>query len=377
MNFLTLRASNIYSKGGNCANYIRSNDQMTEACWQLPWLSVGDDIFFTLARLDFWPFAYNHKNQGGKPEDIFCPKDLADIMVHVGNFIKTVIHLSTKTCIMSAATLNYTKKYVGDNTIDDLFQRGKLFSLSMKECKPSCHPECFTNVKYGANPQSFQKAKGWNQMYTLIKAFHGNDTPCTTATDCLNVVEGSAEHLLMVEKQERNWAHHKDLYAKGEHNLQLYAKDELAKRDIKCDDTLKACGILQRDLHAKGEHNLQSYAKDELAKRGIECDDTLKAWGILQRDLWDKGEHNMQKYGNPMSNPETAAKSAKARSRKWTEVEEETLHEHIRNKKGIKKIAKEMKIGQQVVGKKCLELQLKIWNERTKCWQNPVVWRAH
>lgn len=87
---------------------------MTESCWQLPWLSVGDDIFSTSARMDFWPFAYNRKNKGGKPEDIFCPKDLADIMVHVANFIKTVIRVSRKTCIMSVATLESTKKNVGE-----------------------------------------------------------------------------------------------------------------------------------------------------------------------------------------------------------------------------------------------------------------------
>ena len=96
MNFVTTRSTNTYKNGGNCANYIRSNGQMTESCWQLPRQSLGDEIFFNSLRCDFWPFAYKHKNQHGKPEDIFHPDDLAEIMVHVSKFIETVICLSTK-----------------------------------------------------------------------------------------------------------------------------------------------------------------------------------------------------------------------------------------------------------------------------------------
>jgi hypothetical protein len=73
--------------------------------------------------------------------------------------------------------------------IDNFFQSGKLFSLSTKEYKPSCHAECFTNKIHKKNHQAPQKAKGWDMMYTNIRAFHGNNTPCTAAAGCLNVVE--------------------------------------------------------------------------------------------------------------------------------------------------------------------------------------------
>ena len=113
MNFLTLQSTSYYKNGGNCANYIGSNNQMTESCWQLPRQSFGDEIFNKSLRCDFWPFVYNHKKQNGKPEDIFCPIDLADIMVHISKFIETVICLTAKTNIMSVATLDYINKYVG------------------------------------------------------------------------------------------------------------------------------------------------------------------------------------------------------------------------------------------------------------------------
>ncbi|KAL3817426.1 hypothetical protein ACHAXA_011055 [Cyclostephanos tholiformis] len=87
-----------------------------------------------------------------------------------------------------------------------------------------------------------------------------------------------------------------DLYANGEHALQSYAKDELKKRDIKCDDTKDANGILQSDLFANGEHALQSYAKDQLKKQDIKCDDTKDANGMLQSDLYVNGKHIFQSY---------------------------------------------------------------------------------
>lgn len=71
-----------------------------------------------------------------------------------------------------------------------------------------------------------------------------------------------------------------------------------------------------------------------------------------------------------MLNPETAAKHVKAsRSKSWTEDEELKLREHISSKKGIKMIKKMMKMSTCVLRQKCVELQLKVWNETKKCWQ--------
>jgi hypothetical protein len=47
MNFITLCESNMYSNGGNTANYVRSNGHLTAACWGLPRISLGDDIYFS------------------------------------------------------------------------------------------------------------------------------------------------------------------------------------------------------------------------------------------------------------------------------------------------------------------------------------------
>ncbi len=73
-------------------------------------------------------------------------------------FIETVIHLTAKTNIMSVATHDYVKFYVGEEKIHAFFQNGKLFSLSTKECQPSCCAECFTNKMYKKNVLAPQKA---------------------------------------------------------------------------------------------------------------------------------------------------------------------------------------------------------------------------
>jgi len=298
MNFLTTQSTSIYKNGGNCANYIRSNDQMSESCWQLPRLSLGDEIFFKSLRCDFWPFAYHYKNQLGKPEDIFGPDDLAEIMVPVGKFIETVVCCSTKTNIMFVAALDYINKYVGARKIDTFFQSGKLFSLSTKECKPSCHTENSTNKIYKMHSRAPHLATDWDAMYTNIKAFHGITTPCTSAAGCLNVVEGSAEQVLLVEKEKANWAKNAEeqaaKFAKGEGNFQLAVMTELKKRGIECDDAMKANGILEAAKCAKGEGTLQLAAITELKKRGIKCDNATKAQSIMHSDKFAKGEGSFQ-----------------------------------------------------------------------------------
>ena len=169
-------------------------------------------------------------------------------MPHVSKFIETVIRCSVKTTIMSVTRLDYINKYVGARKINTFFQSGKLFSLSTKEYKPSCHPECFTNEKYKKHDLAPQKAKGWDTMYTNSKAFHGISTPCTSAAGCLNVMEGSEEHVLLVEKDKANRAKIAEeqivKLAKGEGTFQLAVKTNMKKRGIKCDDATKAQSIL-------------------------------------------------------------------------------------------------------------------------------------
>ena len=295
-----LRSSRIYKNGGNYANYIRSNGQMTESCWQLPRLSLGDDIFFNSLRCDFWPFAYNHKNQGGKPEDIFSPTDLAEIMGHMGKFIENVIRLTAKTNIMSSATLGYIKKYVGESKIKHFFRNGKLFSLSSKELKPHPHAECFTNERYVKHPQVFQKARDWDQLFSIIKGYHGDSNPCSSAAGCVSIVEGSAEHIMMVEKNEANKEAcsilKKSKFDKGEHAMQLHAKAKLEEMGNENVDVNKAISILEKSKFDNGEHALQLHAKAKLEEMGYKNVDVKEAKGILEKSKFDNGEHALQKH---------------------------------------------------------------------------------
>ena len=114
----------------------------------------------------------------------------------------------------------------------------------------------------------------------------------------MNVVEGSAEHLPLVEKEKANWAKNAKekaaKFAKGEGNLQLAAMTELKKRGIECDDAMKANGILEAAKCAKGEGTLQLAAITELKKRGIKCDNATKAQSIMHSDKFAKGEGSFQ-----------------------------------------------------------------------------------
>ena len=65
---------------------------------------------------------------------------------------------------------------------------------------------------------------------------------------------------------------------------------ELKKQGIKCDDAMKANGILEVDKFAKGEGNLQLAVKTKLRQRGIMCDNATKAQSIL----CSMGEGNFQ-----------------------------------------------------------------------------------
>jgi len=168
------------------------------------------------------------------------------------------------------------------------------------------HPECFTNEMYKKSFLAPQRVKGWDTMYSIIKEFHGNNTPCTSAAGCLNIVEGSAEHILVVEKQKANNAKTAEeetiKCAKGEGNFPLAAMKELRQQDIVCDNPLKVQSILQSNKFAKGEANLQLAAAKKLHQQeGIVCDDPLKAQSIL-----------MMSNNIPMKNPVIAAKSGAA-----------------------------------------------------------------
>jgi hypothetical protein len=250
---------------------------------------------------------------------------------------------------MSVATLGYIKNYVGEEKIHAFFQSGKLFSLSTKECKPSCHAECFTSEMYKKNVNAPQLAKGWDTMYTNIKVFHGIDTPCTTAASCLNVLEGSAEHVLLVEKEKANRVKNAEEQtakcAKGEGNLQLAAQTELRQGGIECDDATKAQSILQSNKFANGEGNLQLAAKAKLRQLGIECEDAKKAQSIL------------------MSNRQMGALNARFKGDKWSDGEVIQLRDLCKVGYNITEIAKIMNCdvaSRRTVHNKIHELQIQV-----------------
>jgi hypothetical protein len=90
----------------------------------------------------FWPYAYNHKRQHGKPEDIFATEDLAVIIKAQAKFIQKVIEKSKKTHLMSSTICDHARDHLGAKTVNDFFLNDKLFSLSQTEYVTCCHAEC-------------------------------------------------------------------------------------------------------------------------------------------------------------------------------------------------------------------------------------------
>jgi hypothetical protein len=117
-------------------------------------------------------------------------------------FIQKVIEKSKKTHLMSSAVCDYAWFYLGHKTVDDLFLKDKLFSLSRRKYETCCHPECLLNVTYKGNPHAPMHAQGWVAMYLIIKfSIVGDENPCTSGVGSLNFVPGSKEHLLSLEKE--------------------------------------------------------------------------------------------------------------------------------------------------------------------------------
>ena len=143
----------------------------------------------------------------------------------------------------------------------------------------------------------------------------------------MNVVEGSAEHVLLVEKEKANRAKN--------------AEEQTTK-------------------FAKGEGNFQLVAMTELRERGIKCDDATKAQSILNS------------INNPMKNPKTAAKNAASqigalnarfKGDKWSPDEEKQLRELCKVGYTITDIAKIMKCdvaSRRTVHNKIHELEIRV-----------------
>jgi hypothetical protein len=106
MHYLTLQESNIYSKGGNTANFVRlSNFQLASSCWEMVRILVGINQFFMQCmKFDSWyPFAYDYR---GKPTDIFLPEVVNGIMALYIPSIKMAIDMCDKTAILSKLSRN-------------------------------------------------------------------------------------------------------------------------------------------------------------------------------------------------------------------------------------------------------------------------------
>jgi hypothetical protein len=294
MNYVTLHESNEYSNGGNSANYVQCNGHLTVACWGLPHVLLGDDTFFTSLRCNFWPFVYNHKRQDGKPEDIFALEDLAVIMKVQAKFIQKVIEKSKKTHLMSSAVCDNARFYLGHKTVDDLFLKDKLFSLSRTKYETCCHPECLLNVTYKGNPHALMHAQGWDAMYSIIKSFVGDENPCTSGVGSLNFVPGSKEHLLSLEKEQVRIENLRESsiesFKDGINPLQLNMKMMLEELGYENVDPLKVMSQTFKD----DINPLQLNTKMRLEELGYKNVDPLKAMSIHAIESFKDGINPLQ-----------------------------------------------------------------------------------
>jgi hypothetical protein len=118
-------------------------------------------------------------------------------------------------------------------------------------------------------------------------------------------VEGSAEHVLLVEKRKANWAKNAEkqttMFAKGEGSFQLAAKKELRQRGIECDDASKALSILASILNSINNpmKNCETAAKHAATMMGS-LNHSYKGdkWSpgeVIQLCELCKAQHNMTK----------------------------------------------------------------------------------
>ena len=70
----------------------------------------------------------------------------------------------------------------------------------------------------------------------------------------MNLVEGSAEHTLLVEKQKANWEETANKFTMGEGNLQLLAKAKLEEMGYENVNVMEAMSMLATEKVTKGEH---------------------------------------------------------------------------------------------------------------------------
>jgi hypothetical protein len=102
---------------------------------------------------------------------------------------------------------------------------GKFISATNEEKKyiTCCHPEALLNpMNHNANTPVY--AFIWNEVYALIRSFHGNSDSCQEATNIINAAKGTKSFKLMKlaawEKNKRNSKRLLDLSANGQHPWQ-------------------------------------------------------------------------------------------------------------------------------------------------------------
>ena len=166
-------------------------------------------------------------------ENMFSPDELVEIMGHMSKFIENVICLASKTGICLQRLLNITK------------------SLSVRiKLKTSSRVVNYSHfLQKSANLIHTPSVSLTSNIARILKFFSNQEigihfsrpSKVTMVTvlfaiqllAVLILVEGSAEHTLIVEKQKAYWAKIANEFANGKHSIQLHAKAKLEEMGYK------------------------------------------------------------------------------------------------------------------------------------------------
>ncbi len=201
MHYLTSEEARSYGVDDHTANSLRTLGHLRSHCWELLRQSTGDNIFFTnCIKVEVCPVAFPY---GKEIDHVFeIKEEINGMMEKYGNFLKTVIANVSGVHLCSKTVAKKMKENIfGKSEFDQFYleNRDKFFSLKDKDYATCCHPEALLNRGFW-NQYITRHALEWDTIYTNIRIYFGNESPCTSADDLVDLKPGTAAHALLMQK---------------------------------------------------------------------------------------------------------------------------------------------------------------------------------
>ena len=202
MHYLTTTEANGYKNDEtlHTAHSIKTDGHLRSSCWQLLRASIGDEGYFSNSiKVEVCPVAYPY---GKDINQVFADAHESEQLLNqYSKFLETVVDVASRVHLCSKTVAKKMADYGIENFHDYfLSNRDKFFSLMEDEYKTCAHPEALLNVKFW-NGHHINHASDWDNIFTQIRKFHGEESPCQIAHDLVRLIPGSEGHNLLLRKQ--------------------------------------------------------------------------------------------------------------------------------------------------------------------------------